>query len=47
MVVSVSRHYDGLNVLRIDEKYDDDSSSSEEYGLDDDDPWRTIEVNTH
>ena len=31
-------------MLRIDEKYDTDSPKN---GLDDEDHWRTIEVNTH
>jgi len=34
--------YDGLNVLRVDEKYDTAGET-----LDTNDPWRTIEVNTH
>jgi len=34
--------YDGLNVLRVDEKYDTAGGT-----LDTNDPWRTIEVNTH
>ena len=34
--------YDGLNCLRLDEKYDTAGGA-----LDANDPWRTIEVNTH
>jgi RHS repeat-associated protein len=34
--------YDGLNLLRIDEKYDTAGGA-----LDENDPWRTVEVNTH
>ncbi|MCG3197853.1 MAG: hypothetical protein GHCLOJNM_02346 [bacterium] len=34
--------YDGLNLLRVDERYDTGGGS-----IDANDPWRTLEVNTH
>jgi RHS repeat-associated protein len=34
--------YEGLNLLRVDEKYDSNSN-----GIDSSDPWRKVEVNTH
>jgi RHS repeat-associated protein len=34
--------YDGLNLLRVDERYDSNSN-----GIDSSDPWRKVEVNTH
>ena len=34
--------YDGINLLRVDEKYDTSGGS-----IDSNDPWRTLEVSTH
>jgi len=36
--------YDGINLLRVDEKCDDDNPTN---GIDSGDPWRTLEVSTH
>jgi len=36
--------YDGLNLLRVDERYDNDVPTN---GIDDQDPWRKKEVSTH
>lgn len=41
---AVNVHNDGLNLLRVDDRYDDDVPTN---GIDDQDPWRVIEVNTH
>jgi len=36
--------YEGLNLLRIDERYDDDDPAD---GIDEDDPWRVLNVFVH
>jgi hypothetical protein len=36
--------YDGLKLLRVDERYDNDNPAD---GIDSSDPWRTLESSTH
>jgi hypothetical protein len=42
-IVNWNRYeYDGINLLRVDEKYDTSGGS-----IDSNDPWRTLEVSAH
>ncbi len=44
-IVSWQRYeYHGLDLMRVDERYDNDTPAD---GIDSSDPWRTLEVSTH